>query len=248
MSSPRQFRVPLRGAGGSAYPKLAAGLAEASRTFYGRGWALGTSGNFSAILSRNPLRLIITPSGVDKGTLTAEQLVVIDENAKVVRGKALPSTEALLHLTLARVRGAGAVLHTHSVWGTVLSERFASKGGVSLAGYEMLKGLNGVNTHEHREWLPIIENSQDIAALARRVEATLLYHPDSHGFLLSAHGLYTWGRDLTEARRHLEILEFLLEALGRTYSTSAQFSDAASTWERVAGLERVRERKYDGYC
>ena len=81
----------------------------------------------------------------------------------------------------------------------------------------MLKGLEGVLTHEHQEWLPVIENSQDMTALARSVEETLTTHPNSHGFLLRRHGLYTWGKDLSEAKRHVEILEFLLEVMGRTF-------------------------------
>ena len=195
---------------------LASLLAELGREFYRRGWALGTSGNFSALVSREPLRLAITSSGVDKGALTAEQILEMDENAQAVGASAQPSAEARLHLAVVRRRGAGAVLHTHSVWSTIASEAHAGEGGVSIEGYEMLKGLEGVSTHEHREWLPIIENSQDPVALARAVEETLRQHPDSHGFLLRRHGLYSWGRDLGEAKRHLEILEFLLEVLGRT--------------------------------
>jgi ribulose-5-phosphate 4-epimerase/fuculose-1-phosphate aldolase len=40
--------------------------------------------------------------------------------------------------------------------------------------------------------------------------------PPFHGFLLSGHGLYTWGRDLAEARRQIEIHEFLFEVVART--------------------------------
>ena len=132
----------------------------------------------------------------------------------------------MLHLTLARLRSAGAVLHTHSVWSTILSEAFAARGGLEIAGHEMLKGLGGVTTHEHREWLPILENSQDIPALARQVDATLRRQPGSHGFLLRAHGLYTWGRDVAEARRHVEILEFLLEVFARTHMLAARAAGA----------------------
>lgn len=81
----------------------------------------------------------------------------------------------------------------------------------------MLKGLEGVTTHEHREWVPIIENSQDMTALAKSVEDTLNQNPQSHAFLLRRHGLYTWGSNIEEAKRHVEILEFLLEVLGRRY-------------------------------
>jgi methylthioribulose-1-phosphate dehydratase len=133
-----------------------------------------------------------------------------------MEGLVRPSAEALLHLAVVRRRGAGAVLHTHSVWSTILSEIFAHAGGLTIEGYEMLKGLNQVRTHEHREWLPIVENSQDMAALAGVVEEQLHQHPDAHGFLLRRHGLYTWGQTLDEANRHVEIFEFLLEVIGRT--------------------------------
>ncbi len=46
-------------------------------------------------------------------------------------------------------------------------------------------------------------------------------HPDAHGFLLRSHGLYTWGADLPQAVRHVEILEFLLEVVGRSHQLSA---------------------------
>jgi methylthioribulose-1-phosphate dehydratase len=100
----------------------------------------------------------------------------------------------------------------------LLSDSFATHGAVPLEGYEMLKGLRGVPTHEHREMLPILENSQDMARLAEQVRALLESDPAVHGFLLRRHGLYTWGRDLAEAQRHVEVLEFLLEILGRSRS------------------------------
>lgn len=199
---------------------VAATLAELGRYFYSRGWVLGTSGNFSAVIQREPLRLAITASGVDKGALTAGQILQIDADARVVAGVGRPSDEARLHTSVVKSRGAQAVLHTHSVWSTILSEACASAGGVSIAGYEMLKGLAGVKTHEHREWLPIIENSQDMTALSKTVEQTLVKHADAHGFLLRGHGLYTWGDSLAEAKRHIEILEFLLEVIGRTSKTN----------------------------
>ena len=190
-------------------------LIELGQGFYSRGWALGTSGNLSAVVDRNPLRLALTVSGVDKGKLTPDQLLLIDESQNVIHGTGRPSAEARLHLTVARLKGAGAVLHTHSVWSSILSEIDGDQNGITIEGYEMLKGLEGIESHNHREWLPILENSQDYEALARSVERVLTDHPDSHGFLLRRHGLYTWGQDLTEAKRHVEILEFLLEVLGR---------------------------------
>jgi methylthioribulose-1-phosphate dehydratase len=201
---------------GDRFTEIAGCLAEIGRGFYSRGWVLGTSGNFSAVLSREPLRLAITSTGLDKGSLTPAQFLEMDELANVVRGEGRPSAEALLHPAIVRGVDAGAVLHTHSVWSTVLSRTHAAQGGIALEGFEMLKGLEGVRTHKHREWLPILENSQDMVELADRVSATLRDSPGIHGFLLREHGLYTWGAGLREAKRHIEILEFLMEVLVRS--------------------------------
>lgn len=199
------------------FNEIASGLAAVARGFHGRGWLLGTSGNLSAVIQREPLQLAMSPSGVDKGELKPEQLLSIDENARVVSGHTgKPSDETLLHLRIVKERGAGAVLHTHSIWNTVLSDLYAADGGVVIEGYEMLKGLQGVRTHEHSEWLPIVENSQDMPALAKTIAQTLNKHKAAHGFLLRRHGLYTWGETLAQAKRHIEIFEFLLEAMGRT--------------------------------
>jgi len=191
-------------------------LAEIARGFYARGWVLGTSGNFSAVVARKPLRLAITSTGLDKGSLRPEQFLEMDETANVIRGNGRPSAEALLHLAIVHSVDAGAVLHTRSVWSTVLSGTHARHGAIALEGYEMLKGLAGVATHKHREWLPILENTQDMVELAGRVSRTLGQTPGIHGFLLQEHGLYTWGESLAEAKRHVEILEFLMEVLVRS--------------------------------
>ncbi|HQR36402.1 MAG TPA: methylthioribulose 1-phosphate dehydratase [Blastocatellia bacterium] len=198
------------------YSDIAQLLAECGRNFYQRGWVLGTSGNFSAVVESDPLRLLITASGNDKGQLTSEQFVELDETGRVVAGSGKPSDETSLHLTLVRQRGAKSVLHTHSVWTTLLSNAFANEGGIKISGLEMLKGLSGVRTHEHEEWLPILENSQDMNALAKELSALLANQPNIHGVLLRGHGLYTWGASIQEAKRHIEIFEFLLEVTGRT--------------------------------
>ena len=196
---------------------LARQLAEIGQRFDARNWVLGTSGNFSAVISRDPLRLLMTRSGIAKGALTIDGLVEVDEGGAAVQpGCGKPSAEALLHIEIAGAREANAILHTHSIWSTVLSDRYASGGGLTIAGFEMLKGLEGVSTHEHREWVPILDNDQDMARLAGRIRQLLAAHPASHAFLLRRHGLYTWGETLPQAVRHVEILEFLLEAVGRT--------------------------------
>jgi methylthioribulose-1-phosphate dehydratase len=199
-------------------------LTELGRDFHRRGWVLGTSGNFSAVIQTDPLRVAITASSVDKGRLTPDHILEVDAAGKVVKppeGK--PSAETLLHLAIVRGLGAGAVLHTHSVWSTVLSDYHVGHGGFFIEGYEMLKGLDGVGTHEHREWIPILENSQDMQLLAAETTRLLQENPHIHGFLIRRHGMYTWGKNLEEAARHVEILEFLLESVGRRQMMEPQY-------------------------
>ena len=127
----------------------------------------------------------------------------------------MPSAETRLHLEIVAARQAAAVLHTHSIWSTLVSDRFGSQGVVPVEGFEMLKGLAGVASHEHREWIPVLENDQDMVRLAVKVRDVLHEFPDCHAFLLRRHGMYTWGATVPEAVRHVEIVEFLLESVGR---------------------------------
>jgi methylthioribulose-1-phosphate dehydratase len=143
-------------------------------------------------------------------------LLEIDLEGNQVAGLGKPSAESGLHLVIYQMRTkAHAILHVHSLWNTLLSGRFAHRGYVPFEGYELLKGLSGVSTHAHHERIPIIENSQDYNELSLDLTATLKEHPGTHGVLLSRHGLYTWGQSVAEARRHLEVIEFLLEVEGR---------------------------------
>ena len=208
--------------------EVASRLVGIGRRFYTRGWVLGTSGNFSAVVSRTPLRLAITASSVHKGELRAADILLCDEHGTAIgrtsRASRKPSAETLLHLEIARRRQAGAILHTHSVWTTVLSDLHAFENGFDIEGYEMLKGLHGVSSHEHREWIPIIENDQNMKRLAGRAGVALDLFPGAHAFLLRRHGLYTWGDTLADAERHVEILEFLFETIGRLAGLAGQAS------------------------
>ena len=205
-----------------SFESAARDLAAIGRRFYARGWVLGTSGNFSTVVAGSPLRLAITASSVHKGQLRSADILQVDGRGTAVgRRSAKPSAETLLHVEIVKRRGAGAVLHTHSIWSTILSASPARDGrngrdGITIEGFEMLKGLDGVGTHEHQEWVPIVDNAQDIPTLARAVRETLERAPAAHAFLLRRHGLYTWGATLADAERHVEVLEFLFEAIGRS--------------------------------
>lgn len=205
-------------------------LRAIGREFHGRSWSLGTSSNYSVVLSRDPLELLVTASGKDKSALSRDDFVRVDAAGRPVDGSGRRSSaETLLHCTLARlIPSVGAVLHTHSVWGTILSHADLTHGSLRIEGFEMLKGLEGIGTHDTCAEVPIFANTQDMTELSSRIEKrfagcdwTVPGRPPFHGFLLSRHGLYTWGRDLAEARRHIEIFEFLFECVARTRMLTA---------------------------
>ena len=198
-----------------------------------RGWTPATAGNFSlrevldegGRIESDRGRIWISTSGLDKGAMTPDDLLEItlaetESGFHVVAGRGQPSAETSLHAVIYRDRPeANAIAHVHSVWNTLLPERCmgqeSTHGAVALAGYELLKALDGVTTHNHREWVPILANSQDYLALARNLNETLGRFPAAHGVLLQGHGLYTWGKSIAEVWRHLEAYEFLFEAEAR---------------------------------
>lgn len=189
-----------------------------------RGWSPATGGNFGAVVDSNPLKIAITPSGIDKSTLTEDQLIVVDERAQLVSGNGKPSAETLLHVTIAQTWGGKVILHTHTVWNTLAS--LASGSAFSIEGLEMVKALSGNTTHEHTELVPIVSNSQDMSVLSKAFRETYQTHPSAHGVLIQGHGLYTWGQSNEEAWRHLEALEFLFEVVGRHSRTEVRHPDA----------------------
>lgn len=186
---------------------------------HAKGWATGTGGNFSVVLDQEPLVLLMAPSGVDKGLVQPEDLIEVNVQGDVLGGHGRASAETLLHLAIVQQTQAGAVLHTHSVFNTLLSDYYQSQGQITLSGYEMLKGLEGIRTHNVTVQLPIVANSQDMTVLGEALRSHL---PNpAHGVLIAGHGLYTWGKTLFQARRHLEILEFLLELTYRKLAIAA---------------------------
>lgn len=202
----------------TAFTSQIEGLQDIGRRFYARGWSVGTSSNYSVVTNHDPLELVITASGKDKGLLAADDFVRIDHNGQpLYADQPKSSAETLLHTAIAANQNVGAVLHTHSVWGTILSDLYFESGFVKLAGYEMLKGLSGTTTHECEIPVRIFDNTQDIKTLADEFLGLLKSGAPglTHAFLMRGHGLYTWGSDLNEARRHVEVLEFLFEVIGR---------------------------------
>jgi len=189
--------------------------------FHAKGWAPATSTNYSF---RNPdpesQTYTISRSGVDKGAFQIEDFMVVDADGRPLQAyrHLRPSAETLLHTLLYERPEVNAILHTHSVANTVFSWIHQEEEAVKITGFELLKGIQGITTHEAEVWIPVFENAQDIAALSVEVKARLAAYPDTPGFLLAGHGLYAWGSSIAEAKRHIESFEFLFECLNQIES------------------------------
>jgi methylthioribulose-1-phosphate dehydratase len=182
----------------------AASLVEAGRRMDARNWVPGSAGNLSARLDDESIA--ITRSGVHKGRLQLSDIIEVSLDGIAAEAGRKPSAETLLHCQLYRLfPQIGAVLHGHSVAATVLS----MAGGITFSGYEIIKAF-GFPDHDVDVALPIFENDQDIARLAKVTEPALLAEPPI-GYVIRGHGLYAWGTSVEHAFWRLEALEFLLE-------------------------------------
>ena len=187
-------------------------LADLGQRLYARGWVLGTSGNFSEVVSRRPLRLAITASGPEQAHPAVAQILAVDRDGKTAGPPAAGRRRRpLLHVEIVRARGAGAVLHTHSIWSTVLSDVHAD----AAASHPGLRDAEGPRGRDDARAPGVDSDPRERSGHARGCAARSGANAPSTirrrtPFLLRRHGMYTWGETLAEAERHVEILEFLL--------------------------------------
>ena len=191
--------------------RLAAAAAELianTRELAALGWTPATSSNFSMRLDGRSAA--ITVSGRDKGKLTPADIMAVDFDGRALGTDQRPSAETVLHTQLyRRLPEVGCVLHTHSLAQTLASKLYAGAGHVRFEEYELIKAFRGQDTHEAVLEVPVLANNQHIPTLAAQVDC-LLDAGEFWGYLIEGHGLYAWGRDMAEARRHLEAFEFLI--------------------------------------
>jgi len=200
------------------YAARAAELIEAGRFIHAQGWVPATSGNFSARLSDGSIA--ITVSGKHKGGLVPADIMRVDAEGRPLDGKK-PSAETLLHTAIyRRYPWAGAVLHPHSPNAMLVSRLFAHE--LVLQDYELLKALEGIETHESRIVVPIFPNDQNIPRLSLAVDEYIEMHGDIYGYIIAGHGFYTWGSSVSDALRHVEALEYLFDIEMRLHGVKAK--------------------------
>lgn len=184
-------------------------IAKAARELSQHGWTPATSSNFSMRVDAE--HAAITISGRDKGKLGRDDIMLVDMHGKAVGTDSRPSAETELHTQVYRHwPDVNVVLHTHSRTQSVASRLFAQDGVVKLEGWELQKAIRGHTTHETALDIPVFPNTQHMPELVAQVDAWIEAGKPLHAYLINGHGIYTWGRDMPEAQRHLEALEFLL--------------------------------------
>ena len=192
---------------GTDFQQASRQLIEAGWQLYARGMVPATSGNFSARLVDGTIA--VTVSGRHKGRLGEEDIMRVDSDGRSLDGRR-PSAETLLHTALyRRYRNANVILHPHSVNATILSR--LCDDWLNLQDYELLKAFPGIDSHDCTVRVPVFDNDQNIARLADRIDSCLDSLDAAHGYLIRAHGFYTWGSSIEDALRHVEAFEFLFD-------------------------------------
>ncbi|MET0331170.1 MAG: methylthioribulose 1-phosphate dehydratase [Dyella sp.] len=191
------------------FAQRADAIAETAGELAAFGWTPATSSNFSMRLDNE--HVAITISGRDKGRLGRDDIMLVDMAGKAVGTEARPSAETELHTQIyRRWPQMNAVLHTHSRTQSVASRLFADAAVIRLEGWELQKAITGYTTHDSVLEIPVFPNTQHMPTLVAQVDAWIDSGKPLHAYLINGHGIYTWGRDMAETRRHLEALEFLL--------------------------------------
>lgn len=188
-------------------------VVELCRHLYMLGWASGTGGGVSV---REGGRVYMAPSGVQKERLAPEDLFVLDERGEVIERPAdaalRPSACAPLFFNAYRLRGAGAVLHSHSM--NAMLATLACGDTFRVTHLEMMKGVRGVGYHDELV-VPVIENTAHERDLAGAMADAIERYPSAHAVLVRRHGVYVWGRDWVEAKTQAECYDYLFEAAVR---------------------------------
>jgi methylthioribulose-1-phosphate dehydratase len=191
-------------------------LANLVRALNSLGHNPATSGNYSVRSAGTPGVALVSESGIDKSKFTTENLLPMFYETREMHpfyknAGRKSSDETDIHLTIYQITNAGCVLHSHLLDSLLFANLFPKKDFIPIEGLELLKGFSGVNTHEITINIPCFANTQNIALLAEQIKPAILAQKNNYGLLLRGHGLYVWGKNVEEAKRHLEVFEYVFK-------------------------------------
>ena len=184
-------------------------IASTIRAYNAKGWSPATSTNYSFKFENS--EIYVSKSGIDKSLFSADDFMTVDENGKGTGDflTSKPSAETLIHCILYELfPETKVILHSHSIYPILISQ--THENSVEFEGYEIQKGFDGQTTHDATVEIPIFNNTQDMIQFSN----VLKENKDritNHTFIMKKHGTYAWGKNLFEAKRHLETLEYLCQ-------------------------------------
>jgi methylthioribulose-1-phosphate dehydratase len=191
-------------------------LTEVKTLFASRNWFAGTSGNLSVRvgdIQDEQFTFAITASGKDKSINTPEDYLLVNElGVPVEATKLKPSAETSIHCEIYRLTGCGAIFHVHTVFNSLVSEIFWEQKSIPVDGVELIKAFN-IWDEEAQIQIPILPNYADVPRIAPLIAEAIV--PRIPGIMLRKHGIYAWGANAFEAKRHLEAFEFIFEYVYR---------------------------------
>jgi methylthioribulose-1-phosphate dehydratase len=190
-------------------------LSQLVRDLNSQGHNPATSGNYSLRSSVVPGVALVSESGIDKSLFTENNFLLVEEKTGSLFGDykdsgRKSSDETGLHLAIYNSTKAGCVLHSHLIESLLFSDLHPHDLIIEIEGLELLKGFKGVKTHEHKFLIPCLDNSQDIQTLSEKV-TKILSEVQTYGFILRGHGVYVWGDTVKDAKRHLEVFEYIFK-------------------------------------
>lgn len=199
--------------------ELPALICELCRQFYDLGWVSGTGGGISI---RGEAGVFMAPSGVQKERIAPQDVFVLDASdlstCAVLKPPANPELKVSecqpLFFNAFRMRDAGAVLHSHSVWAVLAARLFSPRGQpgtFECQGLEMQKGLRGKGCFDTVR-IPIIANTPREAQLTESMAEAIEAHPDVDAVIVAGHGVYVWGESWVKAKTQAECLDYLFRA------------------------------------
>ena len=169
-------------------------VCRVGKLLYDRGYVAANDGNISVKVGED--RLLITPSGISKGRMTPEMLLVTDLDGEVIEGDRHPSSEGKMHLEVYRGRAdVNAVVHAHPPVSTAFA--VCRRGLETPYLSELVAGLGQVPCTPSFAMLSTEEVPQSVRP----------YLADHNALLLANHGALAWGGDLWEAFDRLETVE-----------------------------------------
>ncbi len=200
-------------------------IVDAGTVLYKQGYVVSNDGNISVRIS--PDTIVVTPTGVSKGDMNPDMMVVMDLDGNVIsKGLRGPSSEVKMHLRVYRENpDVTAVVHAHPIYATsfaiagvpldkpILSEAMLQVGVVPVAHYAK-PGTTDV--------------PDSIAPFVK----------DYAAVMLSNHGVLTWGSDLEQALARMEVVENYAKV---TLVVNQIGSERGLSQDQVDGLADIRQ-------